>query len=300
MKLKKIVYSLTASTVVSALLTVPVMADVKGASYLLTMSKNDKVCQRLEHIFTWDLIKKGKLALDEHEEFNWLKWDQSYFMIRQKSNLEPNYDDKLISKDGYSEEYASYSKFPKKGAFFDINNDGENEFITFERNDASNTFKSRAYDEIRIHRGNALTKLAKAETIKQLTPEMGYLGGITYDHVLKEYPVAYSEINKNGFVYNSWSSISDSYIRPLLIDNTYYVALFGNTNGPLTDFVNLIYNQTIDEKNAIAIVKFLPSKNMDMAHIHNQFSLLATGKPSNDTQDICYFVKTQLIQQGDK
>ena len=71
--------------------------------------------------------------------------------------------------------------------------------------------------------------------------------------------------------------------------------MFANVDTHISDPL-LAYNQTMDEKNAIAVVKFTPS--YDAEQIENQPRLLSTGQPSNETQDICYFVKTQVIQQG--
>lgn len=261
-------------------------------NYLLTMSKNDDFCQHMYQVFNGDLRKKGKLALGEHKEFNWLKLDQEFFMIKRKRNIEPNFADELISKVGKQEEYATYTKYPKKGAYFDIDNNGEDEFITFQRNGAS-TFENRAYDSIYVYKGNALTKLSGAERNKQYTLEMGYLGSLIDSYTLKEYPIKETTVYKNGHTNYYWPHISDPFIRPLLFNNTYFIALFGNVDTHISDPLRA-YNQTIDEKNAIAVVTFTPS--YDPEQIKLQPSLLSTGKPSNETQDICYFVKTQVIQ----
>lgn len=264
----------------------------QASGYLLTMSKEDKTCQHLYKLFNGDLMKKGKLALTEHEEFNWLKWEQPYFIIRQKSNLAPNYDDKMNSEDEYSQEYNSYTKFLYKGAFFDIDNNGADEFISFERRGA-HTYQNRAYDNIYIYKGDALAKLSGAKNGQQFTPAIGYLGQLTNSYTLKEYPVKRTTIYKTGAISHSWPNLSDPFIRPFLLDKTYYIALFGNVDTRITG-QEFIFNQTIDEKNAIAVVKFTPS--YDAVKIENQPRLLSTGQPSNETKDICYFVKTQAIQ----
>jgi hypothetical protein len=267
---------------------------VKADNYLLTMSKDDKVCQHLYQLFNVDLRKKGKLVLEEHEEFNWLKWDQPYFIIRKKSALEPNFEDELLSENEYEQEYTSYSKHLYKGAFFDIDNNGIDEFISFERRGA-HTYQNRAYDNIYIYDKGSYNKLKGAENGQQFTPEIGYLGRFTNSYVLKEYPISRTTVYKTGAVGHSWPNLSDSYIRPLLLNKTYYVAIFANVDTYINDPL-LAYNQTIDEKNAIAIVKFTPSYDADKIKI--QPRLLSTGQPSNETQDTCYFVKTQAIQQG--
>jgi hypothetical protein len=267
---------------------------VQADNYLLTMSKDDKVCQHLYQLFNVDLRKKGKLALEEHDEFNWLKWDQPYFMIRNKSGLEPNFEDELLSENEYEQEYATYTKYFYKGAFFDIDNNGIDEFISFERR-GGHTYENRAYDEVHIYKREALAKLSGATTKQTYSTEIGYLGQLTNRYVLKEYPVNRTTVYKTGAVGHSWSNLSDSYIRPLLLNKTYYIAMFANVDTYISDPL-LAYNQTIDEKNAIAIVKFTPSYDADKIKI--QPRLLSTGQPSNETQDICYFVKTQAIQQG--
>ena len=264
----------------------------QAGNYLLTMSKDDKACQHLYQLFNWDLRKKGKLALDEHEEFNWLKWEKDFFMIQLHGNKEPNFDDELIGKEGHLKKYDSYTKYPKKGAFFDVDNNGEDDFITFERR-GGETFENRAYDNLAIYKGNSLEKLSQSEITKQSSPKMGYLGGLTSNYVLKAYPIKRTSVYKTGAISHRWPNLSDSYIKPLLLNKTYYIALFGNVdtrgNHP---------QQAIDEKNAIAVVKFTPS--YDAVKIKNQSNLLGMGQPSNETQDICYFVKTQVIQQGQK
>ena len=136
---------------------------VQADNYLLTMSQDDKVCQHLSQLFNVDLRKKGKLALEEHEEFNWLKWDQPYFMIRNKSGLEPNFEDELLSENEYEQEYNSYSKHMYKGAFFDIDNNGIDEFISFNRRGA-HTNQNRAFDKVQIYSSGALVKLSGAKS----------------------------------------------------------------------------------------------------------------------------------------
>ena len=265
---------------------------VKADNYLLTMSKDDKVCQHLYQLFNVDLRQKGKLALEEHEEFNWLKWDQPYFMIWNKSGLESNFEDELLSENEYEQEYASYTKYFYKGTYFDIDNNGIDDFISFKRR-GGHTYENRAYDEVHIYKREALAELSGATTKQTYSTEIGYLGQLTNSYVLKEYPIRRTTVYKAGAVRQWWPGLSDSFIRPLLLDKTYYVAMFANVDTYISDPL-LAYNQTIDEKNAVAIVKYTPS--YDAEKIVNEFELLRTGQPSNQTQDICYFVKTQAIQ----
>ncbi|WP_157608716.1 hypothetical protein [Shewanella violacea] len=267
---------------------------VQADNYLLTMSQDDKACQRLYQLFNGDLMTNGKLALEEHEEFNWLKWDQPYFIIRQKSELEPNFEDELLSENEYEQEYASYTKYFYKGAFFDVDNNGVDEFISFERR-GPHTYQNRAYDNIYIYKKDSYKRLRGAKSDQQFSPAIGYVGRFTNSYVLKEYPIKRKTVYTTGAISHSWPNLSDPYIRPLLLDKTYYIASFGNVDTRITG-QEFIFNQSIDEKNAIAIVKFIPS--YDAEKIENQPRLLSTGQPSNETQDICYFVKTQAIQQG--
>ncbi|MCP4990287.1 MAG: hypothetical protein GY928_30895 [Colwellia sp.] len=273
------------------------LSAAQADNYLLTMSKDDKTCQHMAKLFNSDLYDKGKLVLEEHKEFNWLNWDQQFFMIKHKVNKELNYDDKLIGNPSdYMEEYDSYTKYLKKGAFFDIDNNGEDELITFERR-GGETFENRAYDRVSIYKGSALAKLSGAIISKQNKPEVGYLGALTNRHTLKEYPVKREDLYKTGAISHWWPSLTDSFIRPFLLNKIYYIALFSNVDTYISDPLRA-YNQTIDDKNAIAVVKFTPSSNIDLAYIRKQADLFSMGKPSSETQDICYFVKTQVIQQG--
>lgn len=271
-------------------------STVQGYGYLLTMSKEDKTCQHMRQLFNGDLFGKGKLTLEDHKEFNWLKWDQPYFMIEQKSDLPPNYNDKLLSEDEYSQEYASYTKYLYKGAFFDIDNNGIDEFISFERR-GGHTYEHRAYDKIYIYKPDAYNKLSGSKTNQTYNPAIGYLGQLTNNYTLKAYPVKRTVLYKTGAISHRWPSLSDSFIRPFLFDKTYYIALFSNVDTHISDPLRA-YNQSIDEKNAVAVVKFTPSYEAEK--IKEQFELLRTGQPSNETQEICYFVKTQVIKQGQK
>jgi len=265
-------------------------------NYLLTMSKNDEFCQHMYQMFNGDLRKKGRLVLEDHEEFNWLKWDKQFFMIKRHGDKEPNFDDKLIRREGYMEKYDSYTKFPKKGAFFDIDNNGRDEFVTFERIGAE-YFQHRAYDKIAIYwGGNPLKKLSKVEITEQSNPGNGFLAQFLSKYVLKEYPIRKVTISQNGKVSRSWQKIFDPFIRPLKFEETFYIALFGNAS--FVSDPKITYPQTIDEKDGIAVIQFTPT--YDTVDITHRSNLFRAGQPYRDTQDICYFVKTQVIQQGEQ
>ena len=80
---------------------------LQADSYLLTMSKDDNVCQHMYKVFNGDMHSKGKLVFEDHKEFNWLKWDKKLDFI---------------------EPFGNYV-----GDYFDINNDGKKEVVAFSR-----------------------------------------------------------------------------------------------------------------------------------------------------------------------
>lgn len=273
------------------------ISSAQADNYLLTMSQNDQVCQHLASILRGDLIEKGKLELAQHKEFNWLKWGQKFSMIRRRYNdVVPNFDDSLIDKNGHKETYASYYRYSKQGSYFDIDNNGVDEFVVFQRYDAK-TFNNRAFDSIDIYKGNGLERLSNAEITESYNTEMGYLGGLIDKYTLKEYPISGKLIFNNGHETEFWAKASTVFIRPAHILGTYYIALFGNVDTQINDPL-LEYNQTIDEKNAVALIQFTPS--YDPKKIKDERELWRTGRPSKEFKDICYFVKTQVIQQGSK
>ncbi|MBU2591144.1 MAG: hypothetical protein KKC21_03880, partial [Nitrospinae bacterium] len=49
--------------------------DVLIGKYVLIMSKDDNLCGHMLNLYNRDLDKYGEVRYNEHEEFNWIKWE---------------------------------------------------------------------------------------------------------------------------------------------------------------------------------------------------------------------------------
>ena len=97
--------------------------------YLLVMSKEDQVCQHVWSLYNKDLKDHGKLILENHEEYSWLKWNKNIT---------------IVGADGHS----TYVGNPiLKLAVFDINNDRKDETVIFARSSLSSILR----DELDIY-----------------------------------------------------------------------------------------------------------------------------------------------------
>ncbi len=91
--------------------------------YDLVLSENDILCSSLLNIYNEDIEQFQKVNYDNHAEFNWLKLE-AYVKPNPKKNIT---SDELIG-----------------GAFFDINNDGKEDFI-FAKYSYLSTIKTENY-----------------------------------------------------------------------------------------------------------------------------------------------------------
>ena len=51
---------------------------LQADSYLLVMSKDDKLCQNITTMFNEDLFKHKEVRLKDHQEFNAVVWDKEF------------------------------------------------------------------------------------------------------------------------------------------------------------------------------------------------------------------------------
>lgn len=79
--------------------------------FVLVMSKEDNLCQHMLKLYNEDLKKYGKIKYDEHEEFNWIKWEEKQIRLRP-----PSYPQNI-------------EEIHARITFFDINNDLKNDVI---------------------------------------------------------------------------------------------------------------------------------------------------------------------------
>lgn len=93
---------------------------LQADSYLLVMSKDDKLCQNITTMFNEDLFKHKEVRLKDHKEFNAVVWDKEFEFFDY-----PN--DKRITKPRCDNEQS----LGCKNAIFDINNDGKEELVAF-------------------------------------------------------------------------------------------------------------------------------------------------------------------------
>lgn len=205
---------------------------LQADAYLLIMSKNDKLCQNINRMFNDDLVKYKKVRLEDHKEFNAVVWDKEFEFF--------DYPDDRRIIPPLCDERQTYGC---KNAIFDINNDGKDELVAYldER-----LYGMAGYNEIQwvAQDPNAPLEFHYIKRLKSL-------GG---DHHYKELPVQYTD-KKYGFKAYI-SSDQDVLLRPFKISNTFYIAIFFNSDGR-DNWTGFGYrSKDLNDNNMVSISKY--------------------------------------------
>jgi hypothetical protein len=210
--------------------------------YLLVMSKDDKVGQHMYKLINQDMGKHGKFIPENHEEYNQIKWDSDIAVYSKR-------DEKNI-----------YLRWTRTGkiAIFDINNDGQDDTVLFERYSLSNVLR----DKLSLLPLEYYTRFKEKLYIQDIMKNGIWLDGEA-GLKLKEFPVQKID-DVFGSLTQRYIGIGGlMYIRPLKIGSKYYVSLFGS-HGQGVPY------PPMDQNNIIVISQY--DKN-------------------NQLQDICYFIR---------
>ena len=208
---------------------------VQADQYLLIMSKDDKVCQHMGSLYTWDLIKKGKVILENHQEYNWFTWDKEVIFKKEMSQI--------------ANKLRKYKK-----SVFDINNDGKNEEVLFKRSYFNWKLEYQIddltyvkdgykinYDEDRIRNLNIQNKLVNLDTYNA--------------YKLRELPI--KSIDEYGTHYYNYMG-GAFLVRPFKLQKKYYLSFFGNMG--LESHVDITWQENVKNdisiKNAIVITHY--------------------------------------------
>jgi len=222
--------------------------------YLLIMSKDDKVCQRVTKIFNDDLFKYKELKLQSHEEFNAIKWDKEFKFF--DSNYDKEIKDSRSGCPGYTSNYEGC-----KNAIFDINNDGKKELVHFQDEYIG---KYPFYNSIYYINQDIKTPL-EFHFNKKLT----YIRG---NVKFTKLPVQrMDKFDGTTSVYLS----SDNYIllRPFRINRKYYLTRFSSTYGQGEVSGNSINSKNINDNDFISIIKYdKTNKSTDTCYLIKVFT----------------------------
>lgn len=103
--------------------------ELSPVKYTLIMNENNAICSHLLELYNHDIEQFQKVNYDNHVEFNWLKWE---------AYVKPDKEEILVD--------SVYSLIG--GAFFDINNDGKEDFIfaKYSASGGNQTEDYRIYD----------------------------------------------------------------------------------------------------------------------------------------------------------
>ena len=199
----------------------------KADEYLLVMSKDDHVCQRAGSIYNKDLKEYGKLSLENHEEYNWLNWDEN-IDIRDASGHSGVIGTPII-----------------KLAVFDINNDGVYETVIFSRSSLGSLLRDKLdIYPVSVSKNRKNLNWATLNEIKY----SGIYGGMDYQ--LKDAPAQRETKLANGDILKFYIDIGHfMYIRPMKFGETYYVSLFGSEGQGRS-------NVELENTNMVSISKF--------------------------------------------
>ena len=218
---------------------------------MLVMSKDDKICQHLYELYFWDMRKKDRITFDDHKEYNWLKWDKDIYRYQSV-----NGKDRLVY-DGWSAEGSI--------ATFDINNDGKEEAVLFEKwSLGGNLFEQLSF--LPVHYYDKFKTKVYTKDLPDKYPKFP-----PSPYPLKEFPV---QMVSDGGPLGPRPRTIDlgrwSYVRPMKVGTTYLLSVFssmwqGRPYPPL------------EQTNLISIIKY---------------------NDKNETQDICYFVRANLWKNG--
>ena len=162
--------------------------------FSIEKSENDQVCQHITNLLNNDLSDDGKIDLSQHQEFNWLKWNQ----------LKEAYQDNL---------YVGH---------FDINNDRIDEGVLLWK------YQWHYYDIEDIWYVNAnkvqdLEKNFMSEKFHELTtesPRNGVTNGFGIYSFQDDKYVTLLERNTTQLYFVT--------LYPMKLDGVIYIAIFGN------------------------------------------------------------------------
>lgn len=222
-----------------------VLSPVKSSAdvYILAMSKDSKVCQHTLSLFNSDLREKGGLAIDDHAEFNEVKWNEGITTHSRGRVVEQKYK-------------------PTKLGVFDINNDGGDEVVLSYKYYLSGSLrdkvdvlpgdfseKNEIYDWSEIIKSRVATVPEKiVYYLKDFPPQKKK----EFHGELREY-----FINIGGFLD----------IRPMRYEDSFYVVLFG-TYGQSGSYVKF------EDRNVVVVGRFDRENRLhDMCYLIRVYSL---------------------------
>lgn len=221
---------------------------LQADSYLLVMSKDDKLCQNITTMFNEDLFKHKEVRLKDHKEFNAVVWDKEFEFFDY-----PN--DKRITKPRCDNEQS----LGCKNAIFDINNDGKEELVAFmdER-----LYGVASYNEIQWV-AQDLNAPLEFHYVKRLQS----LGG---DHDYKELPIQdFSPSGLKRYI----SSSSFVLLRPFKVADTFYIATFFNTYGRNNWDAYEYNSKNLNDNNMVSISKYDASNEQhDLCYMMRVFT----------------------------
>jgi len=204
---------------------------LQADSYLLVMSKDDKLCQNITTMFNEDLFKHKEVRLKDHKEFNAVVWDKEFEFYRASGDQDILYSEPRCDNE---------QSLGCKNAIFDINNDGKDELV--------------AYLDERLYGTASYNQISYAPQEENGSLKFKYRQStIVGDEHYKEFPV--QRVAKDGFKFYITSS-SFVLLRPFKVADTFYIATFFNTYGR-NNWDPYRYNsKNLNDNNMVSISKY--------------------------------------------
>jgi len=213
---------------------------LQADQYILVMSKDDEVCQYMEELYNTDLRKKGKVILEDHEEYNAIKWDENISIYAL--------DGSLVS--GW---YA-----PAKYSIYDINNDGQDEMVISDTGNIS----GRLYDVLDYF-PKSLVANKNHLTADRYANRLGRVFGNDGVSLTQLPPLNFK--NKGKYYHVTLEYFK--YIRTFKYKSTFYINIFGifAQEKPLS---------SLNKTNIAIVRKFTPENSMqDICYFIKAFTL---------------------------
>ncbi len=167
-----------------------------SAGLKLIKSRDDELCEYMQTIFQKDFDQYGSEQFSLHEEYNWIKWTASKYLL--KGGLHPQIKKVLLSK-------------------FDINNDGRRETVSLE----TVMIFARETDELHVLGDDTFNINKELEfTINELIKMPGIIASAEWPYRLdiKSLDVDYEFYKRNSIL-----SLIDIY--PFKINGALYLSL---------------------------------------------------------------------------
>jgi hypothetical protein len=187
-------------------------------------------------LYFLDMRKHGKIIFKNHEEYNWLKWDEDISVYFDYENRESQ-----------AYEGAIFGGI----CAFDINNDGKTETVLFERT----SLGGYLFDNLKFFPFEYYQKFKTKINTKEYP--QGYPSfPPPNSHLLKELPVQMVTDSLGVKHENRLHLGTYSYIRPLKIGSQYFLSIFGSL------WEGLPY-PPLDQTNFIAVSQYGPNNQLE-------------------------------------